>query len=238
MPANTGEAVASEQGEPENREIVLRTLDSSATKLRCRLGESLASIQNYDKPVERVTTASLDALHAFSMGMAIRAKEGDSGVISYMKRAVEIDPNFAGAYMGLGVAYLNSSQPTLGIAALKKAYELRERVSEREKLAIEAIYYDSATGQANEAITSYQLWHENFPRETFSYVNQAALYGRLEQQQLAVNELLEALHLGARSSQLHFNLISAYRTASRDQTLTIWCFPPTQGARTRVSKAS
>jgi serine/threonine protein kinase/predicted Zn-dependent protease len=206
----TGEAVANEQGEAENREIVLRTLDSSATKLRTRLGESLASIQKYDTPLDQVTTSSLDALHAFSMGMASRVKEGDAGVIYYMKRAIELDPNFAAAYEGLGVAYLNSYQPSLGVVALKKAYDLRERVSEREKLGIESIYYDFATGQADEAIKSYQLYHEDFPREAVPCVNLAGIYSRMGQHQLAINELLEALHLGALSPQLYLNLSLTY----------------------------
>ncbi len=206
----TGEAVANEQGEAENREIVLRTLDRSATELRTRLGESLASIQKYDTPVEQVTTSSLDALHAFSMGQASRDKEGDAGVIYYMKRAIEIDPNFEAAYEGLGVAYLNSYQPALGVAALKKAYDLRERVSEREKLAIEAVYYDFATGQANDAIKSYQLYHENFPRETFSCNDLAGIYTRLGQHQLAANQLLEALHLGALGPTTYLNLSLTY----------------------------
>lgn len=220
----TSEALASEEDEAEGREKVLSAIDAAANRLRARLGESLASIHKFDKPLDQVTTTSLDALHAFSMGIAVRGTEGDAGVISYMKRAIGLDPNFATAYEGLGVAYFNSSQPTLGIAALKKAYELRERVSEREKLAIEALYYDDATGQADEAIKSYQLWHENFPREIFPYVNQAALHGRLGQHQLAVNELLEALHLGAHNPEIYFNLITAYINLDQldktDQVLT------------------
>ncbi|MGB9492840.1 MAG: protein kinase [Terriglobales bacterium] len=129
----TGEVVGTSEEEAESREKVLRVLGDAATKLRARLGESLATIQKYDTPVE-ATTASLDALKSYSLGVAARDVQGEHETIPLFKRAIELDPNFAMAYAKLGNTYINFNEPTRGAAAISKAYELRERVSEPEKL--------------------------------------------------------------------------------------------------------
>jgi eukaryotic-like serine/threonine-protein kinase len=104
----TGDTIASAQGEAENKEAVLNTLGAAATSLRAKLGESLASIERYDAPVEAATTSSFEALHAFSQGQALRDRDDDRAAIPLLKRAVELDPNFALAYARLGAAYFRA----------------------------------------------------------------------------------------------------------------------------------
>src|SRR5580765_4483332 len=138
----TGDALAREQVEVDNKEQVLKSLDKAASSLRQKMGESLASVQQFAKPLEQATTSSLEALQAFSLGQAEHLKTNDEKAIPHLKRAVELDPTFALAYATLGVAYNNTTRLTEGSEALKKAYELRDRASQREKLYIQAHYYD------------------------------------------------------------------------------------------------
>jgi hypothetical protein len=213
----TGEAVGNEETEAENREKVLRALGATATKLRARLGESLATIQKYNTPVE-ATTASLDALQAYSLAMGVTGAEGENKAISFLKRATELDPNFAMAYAQLGTAYFNFNQPTLGAAAISKAYELRKQVSEREKLYIESHYYTMVTGEMDKSIEIYRLWQETYPRDPVPYVNLTSIYSNLGQYDKSLSEGLEAMRLsgsnarsyGSSNARSYGNLANAY----------------------------
>jgi len=142
----TGDSLAEEQAQASGKEDVLKTLDQAALRLRGKLGESLATIQKFDTPVEQATTPSLEALKAYSMGVETKKQRGDAEAIPFYRRAIDLDPKFAVAYADLGVSYGNLAQPSAAAENLKKAYELRERVSEREKLRIAAYYYAFATG--------------------------------------------------------------------------------------------
>ena len=205
----TGEAVGNEEAEAENRETILQALDQASTKLRGRLGESLATIQKYDTPAE-ATTASLDALQAYSLGITAIHTEGENRAIPFFKRAIELDHNFAVAYAQLGTAYFNLHQATQGAAAISRAYDLRGRVSEREKLYIESHYYDTVTGEADKAIDVYKLWQETYPRDVVPYINLGAIYESLGQGEKAVTEALRALRLSARNARIYVNLSDAY----------------------------
>ena len=129
--AHSGETLARAQVEAENKEQVLKSLDKAASSIRQKMGESLASVQQFAKPLEQATTSSLEALQAFSLGQAEHLKTKDEAAIPHLKRAVELDPNFAMAYATLGVACINTTRLTEGAEALKKAYDLRDRASER-----------------------------------------------------------------------------------------------------------
>ncbi len=129
---SSGDTLAKEQEEAATKEDVLKALSKAASSLRGKLGESLASIQKFDVPVE-ATTTSLEALKAYSMGITTGRTKGDAAAIPFMKRALELDPNFAAAYAGLGVEYNNLGQASLSAENVKKAYALRDRVSEHEK---------------------------------------------------------------------------------------------------------
>ena len=108
--ARTGDSLAREQAEADSKEAVLKTLDQAASNLRGKLGESVASLQKFATPLEQATTSSLEALQAFSLGQAAHGKADDENAIPSLKRAVELDPNFAMAYATLGIAYGNLAQ--------------------------------------------------------------------------------------------------------------------------------
>jgi eukaryotic-like serine/threonine-protein kinase len=158
------------------KEDVLKALDQATTKLRTSLGESLSMVQQYDTPIAEATTSSLEALKAYSLGMkAARAAEA----IPFFKRAVELDPNFALAYVGLGVSHSpNLLEPGLAAENIRKAYQLRDRVSEREKLNITAVYYGGVTGELEKAIQVTELWARTYPRDPAAHTGLGCL-GRL-----------------------------------------------------------
>ncbi len=128
----TGESLAQEQAQAESKEKVLMALGGAVSKMRGKLGESLASVQKYDVPIDQVTTSSLEALKAFAMGNAEFDQEREIQSLTYYKRAVELDPNFAWVWAKMGIIYANSGENEKAIEATRKAYELRDRVSERE----------------------------------------------------------------------------------------------------------
>src|SRR5438034_3873197 len=137
----TGDTLVAEQARASGKGEVLKALDNSASALRTKLGESLASVQKFATPIDEATTSSLEALKAFSMGGKIFDEKGAVAGLPYYRRAVELDPNFALAYSYLGVVHSNLGQATLASENAKKAYDLRDRVSEREKYRISASYY-------------------------------------------------------------------------------------------------
>jgi tetratricopeptide (TPR) repeat protein len=191
---NTGDVLAKEQGEAPNKEAVLKTLDQVAASMRTQLGESLASVQKFDVPIE-ATTSSLDALKAFSMGVRVSREKGPAEGLSFYKRALELDPNFATAYALLGLSYSNMDQPSRAAENLEKAYQLRDRVSEREKLRISANYYYVVTGELEKEAQTYQLWVQSYPNDSVPHGNLGANYSALGQYDQALPELRLALKL-------------------------------------------
>src|SRR5277367_5558113 len=174
--AQTGDSLATQQAEAENKEAVLKSLDSAATDLRKKLGESLASVQQFATPLEQATTSSLDALKEFSAGEALHNRLEDGKAIPHLKRAVELDPNFATAYAVLGICNTNLGGAKEGTDYLRKSYELRDRASEREKLYIEGHYYDSVTGDEEKAVELYEKWRQTYPRDIRPMANLALHY--------------------------------------------------------------
>jgi eukaryotic-like serine/threonine-protein kinase len=191
---NSGDTLAKEQAEASSKENVLKTLDQVVGLMRTRLGESLSSVQKFDVPIE-ATTSSLEALKAFSMGVRVSREKGPAEGISFQKRAIELDPNFAMAYALLGLDYANLGQPSRAAENLKKAYDLRERVSEREKLRISANYYYVVTGELEKEAQTYQLWVQSYPRDSVPHGNLAANYSSLGQYDQALPEVQEANRL-------------------------------------------
>nr|MDP9146717.1 hypothetical protein [Acidobacteriota bacterium] len=154
--AQTGDSIAAAQAESESKEQVLKSLDSAASKLRGKLGESLPSIQKFATPVEDATTSSLDALHAFSEGLAAHQVHRDELAIPQLQRAVEVDPNFAMAWALLGVCSGNIRATHQEQEALRKGFELKDRASEREQLYISAHYYGEVTGELDKQVETYE----------------------------------------------------------------------------------
>ena len=160
-----GEALASAEARADDKNRVLDALGSVASDMRGRLGESLSTVQKYDTPLEQETTTSLEALHAMNLGMKAAVVQGDSAAaIPFYQRAAEIDPKFAMTYMYLGFMYSNLGENRLSAESMTKAYDLRERVSEREKLMIEAAYHQFVTGNLDKGRESLDLVIQTYPR--------------------------------------------------------------------------
>ena len=162
---HSGDVLANEQATASGKEQVLKALGEAATKMREKLGESLASVQKYDTPAESVTTPSLEALQAYSLGYQAYKRTDFAAAVPLFQRATSLDPNFAMAYALLGVSYVNQGEDTRAAENVRKAYELRERVSEREKLYIAARYEHFVTGNLEAARKAYELWAETYPRD-------------------------------------------------------------------------
>ena len=211
----TGDSIASTQGEADRKEAVLATLGAAATTLRSKLGESLASIERYDAPVEAATTPNFEALEAFSQGQASRDRGDERAAIPLLKRAVALDPNFALAYARLGAAYANERQEGTAREFVTKAYELRSRASERERLYIEARYLDLVEGDAPKSIELYSRWKQTYPRDATPSINLAITYWWLGEETKAIDESLNALKLSPEQSYAYGNLAMTYLDVGR-----------------------
>jgi eukaryotic-like serine/threonine-protein kinase len=171
---SNGDTLATEQVDAASKEEVLKSLSRAASSLRVKLGESLPSVQKFDVPIE-ATTSSLEALKNYSMSVTIGREKGDAPAIPFLKRAIELDPNFPMAYAGLAVHYGNLVQPSLALEYATKAYGLRDRVTEREKLRISATYF-RATGEMDRESQTYELWIANYPRDFVPRGNLGVIY--------------------------------------------------------------
>ncbi len=179
-----GDTLAQEQATAAGKEKVLDALGEAAGKLRGQLGESLASVQKFDAPLAQETTPSLEALKAASIARKIEHEKGSAEALPLYQRAIDLDPNFANAIEGVGIMYGNIGQPMRGTEYLSKAFALRDRASEREKLHITSMYYMAATGELDKAIETFREWQENYPRDEIAYINLGSLYaieGKMEQ---------------------------------------------------------
>ena len=178
-----GDTLAEEQVTAASKEKVLDALGEAASKLRGELGESLATVQKFDVPLERATTSSLEALKALSLGKKASDEQGAAAGLPYDQHAIELDPNFAMAYRAVGIDYASLSELGRANEYFTKAFQLREHASEREKLTIAAEYYSYATGELDKAAQTFQEEIESYPREDAAYVNLGLVYaleGQLE----------------------------------------------------------
>ena len=205
---STGDTLAKEQQQAASKQDVLKVLGNAASALRSHLGESLASVQKFDVPVE-ATTPSLEALKAFSLGISTFRAKGNAEAIPFYKRAIELDPNFAVAYASLGVVYGNLGQASLASENLQKAYDLRDRVSEREKYRIMAMYYQRVTGEIEQAAQVYEMWAKSYPQDSVPRGNLGTTYAVLGQYDKALSETLEANKL-EQTAVGYANLVQLY----------------------------
>jgi serine/threonine protein kinase/tetratricopeptide (TPR) repeat protein len=212
---STGDSLAREQAEVDSKEQVLKSLDKSASSLRQKMGESLASVQQFAKPLEQASTSSLEALQAFTLGQGEHLKMRDDAAIPHLKKAIELDPNFALAYATLGVAYFNQGRVPEGAAVLKKAYELRDRASERERFYIEAHYYDEVTIDLEKALAVYAQWSQTYPRDTAPYSNAALASAALGRHEKALEFASEGHRVDPQDPYSYDNLASAYEALNR-----------------------
>ena len=190
----SGDSLGREQVQAGRKEDVLNALHSAATKLRSQLGESLSMVQKYDMSLSQATTSSLDALKALTLGDSEHSMGNDLAAIPSYQQAIELDPNFAMAYARLGTAYSNLGQTELSEENRQKAFELRDRASEREKLYITSHYY-ADSGQLDKGITAYELYIQTYPRDATPYNNLALIYNELGQFDNALQNAKRAVEL-------------------------------------------
>jgi eukaryotic-like serine/threonine-protein kinase len=161
----TGDAIAEQQKQAATKEQVLNTLGEMTTTFRSQVGESLATVKLHNRPLDEVTTGSLDALKAYSLGMHVLYTEGQVAAEPYFQRAIELDPRFAVAYTNLALVYTDSGESELSAQSMRKAYALRDRVSDRERFFISAIYERSVTGNMQRARQICEMWARTYPRD-------------------------------------------------------------------------
>jgi serine/threonine protein kinase/tetratricopeptide (TPR) repeat protein len=200
--ASSGDSLGRQQAQADRKEDVLNALHGAASKLRGQLGESLAMVQKYDMSLSMATTSSLDALKALSLGDSKHNMGDEFAAIPDYQRAIEIDPNFAMAYARLGTVYNNLGQTDLSQQNRQKAFELRDRASEREKLYIMSHYY-ADSGQIDKGITAYELYRQTYPRDSTPYNNLAVIYNQLGQ-------FDNALENGKRALEIDPDMLNAY----------------------------
>jgi serine/threonine protein kinase/Flp pilus assembly protein TadD len=210
MNPRSGDPIAREQIEAESKEKVLSALGTAASNLRQKLGESLSSIQKYDVSIEQATTSSLEALKAFTMGNEERSRGRARESLTFYKRAVEIDPNFAMAYARIGVHYGNEEQFEAAKEYTQKAYDLRDRVSERERLYITEKYYTYITGEIEKTIDTLQTWARLYPNDFIPHNNLSLNYKLLGRYEESLKEALEAVRLSPNNLSARDNLISSF----------------------------
>jgi len=190
---SNGETVASTEATASDKNHVLDALGKTASEMRSKLGESLSTVQKFDTPLEQATTPSLEALKAFSSG---RGAASPPLAIPFLKRAIELDPNFAVAYAWLGIWYTSIGEPSIATDYTSKAYELRDRASEPEKYFISAIYYKEVTGNLEKAEQSCKLWAQDYPRAEMphDYLS-GGIYPQMGRYDGVVSEAREAIRL-------------------------------------------
>jgi tetratricopeptide (TPR) repeat protein len=202
----SGDRLAEEQVTAASKEKVLDALGQAASKLRGELGESLATVQKLDVPLEQATTSSLEALQAYSLGTKAQNEKGYAAALPYDQRAIELDPNFALGYRTVGIDYHSLGELGRASEYFTKAFQLREHASEREKLNITADYYENATGELDKAAQTYQEAIESYPRRAGAYGNLGNVYGAQGQYEKAVEVERQALHLAPDQGALYGNL--------------------------------
>ena len=176
----TGDILAQEQATAPVKEKVLDALGKATARLRGELGESLTTVQKFNVPLEQATTPSLEALKAYSLGRkATWPPERFVAALPYLQRAVQLDPNFAMGYWGLGQYYLSHGETGRSSEYFTKAFELRERAGEREKLAITGAYYRTVTGELEKAAHTYQEWIDAYPRDRGGHFYLVNVYSEL-----------------------------------------------------------
>jgi eukaryotic-like serine/threonine-protein kinase len=210
-----GETLAQEQLTASTKEQVLVSLGEAATKLRRELGESLTTVQKFDVPLIEATTPSLEALRELSLGQKAWNTKGEPEALPYMKRAVELDPKFASAYANLGTVYENLQQRGLAADNFAKAYELRERVSERERFHILGHYYGSVTGELEKAIPIYEQWEREYPTDATPRTNLGNIYMYLGQNENSLAEHQDALRVESNGVLIYENLALSYCSLNR-----------------------
>jgi eukaryotic-like serine/threonine-protein kinase len=213
---STGNTLVREQEVCSSKEHVLETIGKLAALIRHKLGESLGSIEKFNSPLERATTPSLDALKAYTLGIELHDKKADvSSSIPFFQRAVELDPNFAIAYRALATANKSLRNNDLAREYTIKAYDLRERASERERMSITTTYDSDVTGDLPKTIEDATLWAQTYPQDRDPHFSLYLAYCALGRWDKALDEAGTILKLEPRSGVGYINAVFVYTNLDR-----------------------
>ena len=213
---SNGELLASTEAEASDKSHILDALGKAASEIRNKLGESLSTVQKFDTPLQQATTPSLEALQAYSLAWKAEVGGNNSAAaVPLLQRAIKLDPNFALAYADLGWSHSNLQEGSLASADLRKAFELRERVSEYEKLYIEAEYDYLVTGDLEKAQRTMEVFAQTYPRDWEPPAELGNLLTMLGQHEKSLSENREASRLNPDSSLTYNNLVYDYLHLNR-----------------------
>ncbi len=215
LDCQSGDTLATAKAESPDRGKVLGALDGAASQLRQKLGESRGSVQRFNQPLQEATTSSLEALQAYTRGRQKQADEGEAAAVPYFKLAVDLDPNFAYAYVALGTAHYYLYEYGQAAEDLKKAFDLRERVSPRERFAIEGYYYDWVTGEVDKMRDTHLEWARTYPKDYIPHLRLNAYYRFMGQFEKAVNEGQQAVNLAPDNAACAYALMIVYVRMNR-----------------------
>jgi tetratricopeptide (TPR) repeat protein len=206
----SGATLASADANANSKEKLLAALNDASNELRQKLGESLSSVQKYKAPLPPATTASLEAIQAYAMGLKMKAAQGAAEAVPFYKRAIELDPEFADAYAALAAVYFDSGELMLSQQSAQRAYELRDRVSQRERFHIEGDYYEWVTGEMEKANQTYLDWIQVYPDDNISHQNLGSNYFDMGQYEKAVAEHKIVLQLQPNDVNPFTSLVGDY----------------------------
>ncbi len=210
----TGGNVTEEQVRATSKEQVLAATDKATASLRRSLGESLSTVERFSTPLEQATTPSLEALQAYSLATE-KNRQGEVPGLPFFKRAIQLDPNFAMAYVGLGYTYSNLGEPGLAAVNFRKAYDLRGHVSEREKLDIEYSYYWNVVGDLAKTLQAQEVLEQTYPRDVWVPHDRSIIYSQLGQHEKALAEAQEAARRDPASGLTYVALAPIYLNLNR-----------------------
>jgi tetratricopeptide (TPR) repeat protein len=212
----TGDTLAQEQATADSKEHVLGALGDAANKLREKLGESLKTVHKLATPIEQATTPSLEALQAYSMGRNLMLTQGNyTAAVPQFQRAIQLDPNLAMAYASLGTTYHNLGEKELAAENTRRAFELRAKVSEREKFYIESHYHHFVTGDLEKAKQVYELWAQTYPRDAGPINNLGVVYQTLGQYEKSFENFRAAQRLTPNDAVSYSNTLSVLVNLNR-----------------------
>jgi DNA-binding winged helix-turn-helix (wHTH) protein len=213
----TGEVLAREQAVSTSKSLVLPALGKAAREMRGKLGESLATLAHFDTPLEQATTSSLEALKAYSLGVKKNQAGEMAASLPFFHRAVQLDPNFAMAYVGLGWNYFGLEETSPAVESFKKAFQLRDRGTEQEKLSIEEAYYWTALGDLDMARQTDELWEQTYPRDAWPPNDLGIIYSLMGEYEKSLVEAKEALRRESTFAPRYAILVNSYMNLDRLQ---------------------
>src|SRR5271165_1678858 len=211
----SGEVLAEQQVTAAAKEKVLSALSAAAANIRGKLGESLATVQKFDVPLEQATTSSLEALKEYSLQYKAMSAQGTADALRHGLRAIELDPNFAMAYWAVGGNYDSLSEVGQASEYFAKAFQLREHTTEREELLITSYYYQDVTGELDKAAQVYRDWIESYPRDLIAYGSLAILYLQQGEYEKSIDTNKQFLQLSLDNVVAYENLAQALLAAQR-----------------------